>query len=83
MYITTCEIDKLYERGIKAGALGGKLLGAGGGGFIVFYVQPDKQSSVKKAMSELMYVPFKFEEGGTQVIHYSPESFEPADDFDK
>lgn len=81
--ITTCEIDKLYERGIKAGALGGKLLGAGGGGFIVFYVQPDKQSSVKKAMSELMYVPFKFEEGGTQVIHYSPESFEPADDFDK
>lgn len=73
---TNC-IDDLYERGIKAGALGGKLLGAGGGGFLVFYVEPDKQELVKSAMSDLMYIPFQFEDGGTQVISYTPESYVP------
>lgn len=74
--VSTNSIDALYDKGIKAGALGGKLLGAGGGGFLVFYVQPDKQDSVKKAMLDLMYIPFEFENGGTQVIHYTPESYE-------
>lgn len=74
--VSTNSIDALYDKGIKAGAFGGKLLGAGGGGFLVFYVQPDKQDSVKKAMSDLMYIPFEFENGGTQVIHYTPESYE-------
>lgn len=74
--VSTNSIDALYDKGIKAGALGGKLLGAGGGGFLVFYVQPDKQDSVKKAMSDLMYIPFEFENGGTQVIYYTPESYE-------
>lgn len=74
--ISTNSIDELYKTGIEAGALGGKLLGAGGGGFLVFYVQPEKQESVKKAMNHLMYIPFKFEDSGTQVIHYSPEEFE-------
>lgn len=75
--ITTSSIDDLYKKGIDAGALGGKLLGAGGGGFLVFYVQPEKQNDVKKAMKDLLHVPFRFEESGTQVIHYSPELFEP------
>lgn len=74
--VSTSSIDELYGRGIVAGALGGKLLGAGGGGFLVFYVQPDKQKTVKEAMKDLMYIPFKFENGGTRVIHYSPEEFE-------
>ena len=74
--ISTNSIDDLYERGIAAGALGGKLLGAGGGGFLLFYVQPEKRNDVKKAMHDLMYIPFKFEEGGTRVIHYSPEEYE-------
>ena len=74
--ISTGSIDELYEKGMAAGALGGKLLGAGGGGFLVFYVQPDKQGSVKEAMKDLMHIPFKFEDGGTRVIHYSPEEFE-------
>ena len=78
--ITTNSIDSLYEKGIVAGALGGKLLGAGGGGFIVFYVQPEKKESVLNAMSDLMYVPFRFEEGGTRVIHYSPETFDPREE---
>ncbi len=75
--IATDSIDALYERGIAAGALGGKLLGAGGGGFLVFYVQQENQAAVMEAMKDLMYVPFSFEDGGTRVIHYSPEMFEP------
>lgn len=78
--ISTNSIDGLYEKGIAAGALGGKLLGAGGGGFFVFYVQPEKQEAVREAMKDLMYIPFKFEDGGTRVIHYSPETFEPKED---
>lgn len=74
--ITTDSIDILYEKGMRAGALGGKLLGAGGGGFLIFYVQPEKQEAVRKAMKELMYIPFCFEDGGTRVIHYSPEEFD-------
>ena len=75
--VSTDSIDELYERGINAGALGGKLLGAGGGGFLIFYVQPSKRESVKSAMSDLMHIPFKFENGGTQVIYYAPEGYEP------
>lgn len=74
--ISTAGIDDLYKKGIAAGSLGGKLLGAGGGGFLVFYVQPEKQNEVRNAMKELLYIPFKFENGGTRVIHYSPEEFE-------
>ena len=75
--VSTNSIDELYDKGLKAGALGGKLLGAGGGGFLVFYVEPDKQEIVKKAMEDLLYIPFEFEDGGTRVIHYSPETYEP------
>lgn len=74
--VSTNSIDDLYERGMAAGALGGKLLGAGGGGFLVFYVQPEMQEAVREAMKDLMHIPFQFENGGTRVIHYSPEEFE-------
>ncbi len=74
--VSTDSIDVLYEKGIKAGALGGKLLGAGGGGFLLFYVRPDKQESVRNALSDLMEVPFEFERSGTRVIYYSPEFFD-------
>jgi len=77
--VSTDSIDVLYEKGINAGALGGKLLGAGGGGFLVFYVQPEKQNAVMEAMSDLLYIPFRFEEGGTRVIHYTPESYVPRE----
>lgn len=75
--ISTDSIDALYSKGIAAGALGGKLLGAGGGGFLVFYVKPEYRESVMKAMSDLLYIPFRFEDGGTRVIHYSPEEYVP------
>ena len=73
--ISTSSIDRLYELGIKEGAFGGKLLGAGGGGFLVFYVPEERQSRVKEAMKDLVHVPFKFEEGGTKIIHYTPEEY--------
>ena len=75
--VSTDCIDELYAKGIEAGALGGKLLGAGGGGFLVFYVQPEHQAAVRRAMKELLYIPFHFENGGTRVIYYAPEE-EPA-----
>jgi len=78
--ITTNSIDELYQRGIDAGALGGKLLGAGGGGFLIFYVQPEKKKAVKEAMKDLLYVPFHFEDGGTRVIHYTPETYIPKEE---
>ncbi len=76
--ISTNSIDRLYVKGKEAGAIGGKLLGAGGGGFLIFYVNPEKQEAVKMAMSDLMYIPFEFENEGTRVIHYSPEAYEPV-----
>lgn len=75
--VSTANIDALYAKGIKAGALGGKLLGAGGGGFVIFYVKPEYQESVKEAMKELLYIPFEFENDGTQIIHNTPESYIP------
>lgn len=73
--VSTSMVDALYERGMSAGALGGKLLGAGGGGFMLFYVQPEYKEPVLKAMSDLLYIPFQFETGGSRVIHYTPEEY--------
>lgn len=75
--ISTSFIDEIYERAKKAGALGGKVLGAGGGGFILFYVELDKQASVRRALQDLLYVPFQFETEGTSVIYYQPETYLP------
>ena len=71
--ISTGSIDEQYDRAMKAGALGGKLLGAGGGGFLLFYVPKESQEAVKKALAGQMFVPFKFENEGTKVIYYGPE----------
>ncbi len=74
-HISNDSIDGLYMRGIEAGALGGKLLGAGGGGFLLFYVPAQKQTAVLEAMKDTLFVPFKFENDGTGIIHYSPERY--------
>ena len=70
--VTTPYIDRIYETAIKAGALGGKLLGAGGGGFILFFVKPELQPKVKEKLKNLLYVPFKFDNSGSQIIYYAP-----------
>ena len=72
--ISTPDIDAIYDRAIKAGALGGKLLGAGGGGFVLIYAEPDKKQAVRLALSGLLEIPFKFETLGTQIIFYQPNS---------
>lgn len=71
--ISTNWIDEIYAKGIKAGALGGKLLGAGGGGFIIFYVQPERQVIVREALKNLLHIPFRFENDGTRIIYYTSE----------
>ena len=71
--ISTPQIDKIYNDAFKAGALGGKLLGAGGGGFVLFFVEPEFQPAVRKKLNNLLYVPFKFDTTGSQIIYYSPE----------
>ena len=73
--ISTGSIDEQYERAVKAGALGGKLLGAGGGGFLLFYVPKEKQESVKQALQGQLYVPFRFENEGTKIAVYEAEDY--------
>ena len=75
MRVSTDNIDILYQKALDAGALGGKLLGAGGGGFFVFYVQPSKRAAVQDVLENFMHVPFEFEDGGTRIIHYTPETY--------
>lgn len=71
--ITRPEIDDIYTTAIKAGAVGGKLLGAGGGGFILFFVSPELHPHVKESLHSLLHVPFRFESAGSQIIFYEPD----------
>jgi len=68
--VSSSNIDQIYDTARAAGAIGGKLLGAGGGGFLLLFVQPEKQTAVRSALNKLIYVPFRFESGGSQVIYY-------------
>lgn len=70
--VSTPEIDELYYRACKAGALGGKVLGAGGGGFLLFYVPLEDQAAVREALSGLLEVPFRFGNEGSRVVLYEP-----------
>lgn len=74
--ISNDSIDAVYKRAVEAGALGGKLLGAGGGGFMLFYVEKDKQDNVRKELEDLLYVPFEFENGGTRIMYYNAEEYD-------
>jgi len=68
--VSNYDIDEIYNAAKSAGALGGKLLGAGGGGFIVFFVKPELQPKVREKLKNLLYVPIKFENMGSQIVHY-------------
>ncbi len=74
--ITTPEIDDMYDTARRAGAIGGKLLGAGGGGFILLFVRPEDQPAVRERLRKLLWVPFAFERQGSQIIFYEPEGAE-------
>ncbi len=68
-------VDDIYARAKSAGAIGGKLLGAGGGGFMLFFARPDDHARIKKALENLLWVPFAFENDGSQIIFNAPDSY--------
>lgn len=72
--ITTPAIDEIYEAGRSAGAVGGKLLGAGGGGFMLFFVPPDRREELRLKLKRLLCVPFSFSQKGSQVVVHEPEA---------
>jgi D-glycero-alpha-D-manno-heptose-7-phosphate kinase len=70
--ISNAAVDRAYDSARKAGAIGGKLLGAGGGGFLLLYAEPEQQPAVRTALAPMREVPFKFESHGSQLIFYRP-----------
>ena len=71
--ISNADIDEIYEAGMRAGALGGKLLGAGGGGFMLFFVPPERREALRAQLRNLLCVPFGFSNRGSHVVVYEPE----------
>ena len=74
--ISNSTIDKYYERALKYGALGGKLLGAGGGGFLIFYCETEKQGILREALSDCFELPFRFDWGGSRIIYIGEKNIE-------
>jgi D-glycero-alpha-D-manno-heptose-7-phosphate kinase len=70
--VTTPEIDQIYQAARDAGAIGGKLLGAGGGGFMLIFAKPERHAAIRGRLSQLIHVPFDFEESGSRVVLYQP-----------
>ncbi|MFQ3593453.1 MAG: kinase [Gemmataceae bacterium] len=73
--VSNSAVDHLYQTAREAGALGGKLTGAGGGGFLLLFVEPDRQAQVRDALGDRIHVPFHFESEGSQIIFYEPQEF--------
>ena len=73
--ITNPQIDSIYQSGLDAGAIGGKILGAGGGGFILFFAEPEVQPKIREKLRRLIQVPFKFESAGSKIVLYEPNGF--------
>ncbi len=72
--VSTHEVDAIYQSALASGALGGKLLGAGGGGFLLLFAPPDRHEALKQKLAGLIHVPFRFEFAGSQIIFYDPET---------
>jgi D-glycero-alpha-D-manno-heptose-7-phosphate kinase len=72
--VSTAEIDDIYQSALASGAVGGKLLGAGGGGFLLLFASPDRHAALKEKFEGMIEVPFRFESGGSQIIFYDPET---------
>ncbi len=73
--VSTPEIDEIYKAGCEAGALGGKILGAGGGGFILFFVRPELQKKVCEKLKKIVHVSFRFDFTGSKIVVYEPNDF--------
>ena len=73
--VTNSKIDTIYQAGLDAGAIGGKILGAGSGGFMLFFAQPEVQYKIRKKLKHLIHVPFKFETTGSKIVLNEPNGF--------
>ncbi|MDJ0765725.1 MAG: kinase [Myxococcota bacterium] len=71
--VSNTQVDEMYQKATDAGAVGGKLTGAGGGGFMLLFVPPDKQHKVREALPNMIHVPFNFEPSGSEIIFYDVE----------
>ncbi|MBF0563664.1 MAG: kinase [Nitrospirae bacterium] len=78
--ITTPYVDEIYEEARRGGAIGGKLIGAGGGGFIILFVKPQDQPEVRQRLKKLLQVPFRFDNSGSQIVVYQPNLSYCVDD---
>ena len=73
--VSTPYIDEIYEAGIKSGAIGGKILGAGGGGFILFFAKPENHKNIRSQLKDLVHVSFRFDNIGSKIVVYEPNGF--------
>ncbi len=76
--VSNSTVDDFYETAMRLGAIGGKLLGAGGTGFMLFYVPPEKQQAIIRRFSAYLHVPFKFEREGSSLIYHAPDDYQAA-----
>ena len=72
--VSNGKIDAIYDAGLKAGAFGGKLLGAGGGGFMLFFAPPERHKKIKEKLKKFLNVPFLIDYSGSQIVYYSPQT---------
>ncbi len=71
--VTTPVIDEIYSKAQKSGAIGGKVLGSGGGGFVLLFAPPETHIKIKEKLNKFLFVPFKFDKSGSQIIFYNPD----------
>lgn len=72
--VSTAAVDEIYARARAAGAIGGKLLGAGGGGFMLLYVKPAQRAQLSAALSDYLQIPFRFERSGSRIVLFEPDA---------
>jgi D-glycero-alpha-D-manno-heptose-7-phosphate kinase len=72
--VSNARVDDIYQSAMAAGAVGGKLLGAGGGGFLIFFAPPERHASIRQKLQGLLHVPFAFDSSGSQIIFFNPET---------
>jgi D-glycero-alpha-D-manno-heptose-7-phosphate kinase len=71
--ISNRALDNIYERALRHGAVGGKILGAGGGGFMLLFVRPERKAGLRRELKDFVEVKFRFENAGSQIIYYNPQ----------
>jgi D-glycero-alpha-D-manno-heptose-7-phosphate kinase len=81
--VSNGDVDDIYTAALKGGALGGKITGAGGGGFMLLFVPPERQKKVRETLSSLIHVPFRFDHSGSQIIYFQHEEDYSGQEHDR